>query len=126
MEEMRVGRAARPANRCGRHGMYMYAMRYRPEQCGGNSVERFLDAVRAEGAPLYRLYVATISNQPAFRKIAERRAEYLRVLPTPVANDATLNTVYIPHHVFLGSAADMRDIAAAVRKVEAALGGTRP
>jgi len=104
-----------------RHGMYMYAMRYRAGACGGTSVERFLEAVRAEGAPVYRLYAATLSNQPAFRKIAERRPDYLRVLPTPVADEATVDTVYIPHHIFLGSAADMRDIAAAVRKVEAGL-----
>lgn len=104
-----------------RHGMYMYAMRYRPELCGDTPVTAFLQAVQAEGAPVHRLYTATISGQPAFQKLLERRPEYIRVLPTPVADEAAVNTAYISHSVFLGTAADMKDIAAAIRKVEAHL-----
>jgi dTDP-4-amino-4,6-dideoxygalactose transaminase len=104
-----------------RHGMYMYAMRYRPELCGNATITQFLEAVQAEGAPIHRLYVATISGQPAFQKLLQQRPEYIRVLPTPVADEAIANIVYISHSIFLGAAADMKDIAAAVRKVEAQL-----
>ena len=102
-----------------RHGMYMYAMRYRPDLCGGAPVTAWLAAMSGEGAPVNRLYAATISGQPAFLKLAERRPDYIRALPTPVADEATENTIYIAHHVFLGTPADMSDIAAAAGKVEA-------
>ena len=101
-----------------RHGMYMYAMRYRPDRCGNATIAQFLEAVQAEGAPIHRLYTATISGQPAFLNLLERRPDFLRVLPTPVADEATVSTVYISNNIFLGAARDMKDIAAAIRKVE--------
>ncbi len=101
-----------------RHGMYMFVMRYHPEHCGGRALEEFLRAAGAEGAPLHRCYSSTMSDQLAMQKLIARRPEYIRVLPTPVADDAVNRIVYISANVFLGSEADMGDIAAAVRKVE--------
>lgn len=105
-----------------RHGMYMYAMRYRKENCGDLPISEYVHALQAEGLPLHQIYVATISNQPAMRKLAQRRSEYIRVLPTPVADAAVTDTVYLPHGVFLGAAQDMDDIATAIKKVEAHYG----
>jgi|ERR1035437_839788 dTDP-4-amino-4,6-dideoxygalactose transaminase len=101
-----------------RHGMYMFVMRYFPEHCGGLALEEFLLATRAEGAPLHRCYSSTMSDQLAMQKLLARRPDYIRVLPTPVADQAATEIVYISSGVFLGSEADMGDIAAAVRKVE--------
>ena len=101
-----------------RHGMYMFVMRYLPAHCGGISVEEFLRATGAEGAPLHRCYSSTMSAQPVMRNLLARRPEYVRVLPTPVADRAVNEIVYISSSVFLGDDADMEDIAAAVRKVE--------
>jgi len=100
------------------HGMYMFAMRYRQEHCGGLSLEGFLDLVHAEGAPIYRAFAATMSDQPAIRHLMATRPEYFRKLPTPVADQAAKDTVYIPQNVFLGTAEDMEDIAGAIKKVE--------
>lgn len=100
------------------HGMYMFVLRYQGEHCGGASLERFLQAAGAEGAPLYRCYASTLSEQPALRRIRERQPEYVRVLPTPAADQAAHEILYISANVFLGTEADMEDIAAAVRKVE--------
>ena len=47
-----------------------------------------------------------------------KRSDYFRRLPTPVADRAAEETVYIAHNVFLGNVDDMEDIVAAVRKVE--------
>jgi len=102
-----------------RHGMYMFALRYHPEHCGGLPFEDFLVSLGAEGAPCYRAFSATISSQPAIARLMEKRPDYVRVLPTPVADEAGTNTAYIPHQVFLGPSRDMEDIAAAVRKVQA-------
>lgn len=100
-----------------RHGMYMFAMRYRSERVPGVSLNAFLDALRAEGVPAYRLYPNTIANQPVMRKLAVSRPDYIRVLPTPVADRAIDELVYLPHEIFLGVEADMQDIAAGIKKV---------
>ena len=102
------------------HGMYMFVVRYKPELCGNAPLTAFLDAVRAEGAPLHRCYVSTIAEQPAVRDLRQRRPQYVRVLPTPVADVAVTNILYIAASIFLGPAADMDDIAAAIAKVERA------
>lgn len=101
-----------------RHGMYMFVMRYRAEKCGGLSVEEFLRATEAEGAPIHRCYSCTISDQPAMKTLRTRRPEYIRVLETPVADQAAKEILFISASVFLGSTTDMEDIAAAVLKVE--------
>jgi hypothetical protein len=49
----------------------------------------------------------------------------VRSLPTPVADQAATDTVFIPQQVFLGVAADMDDIAAAILKVQRHYAGPR-
>jgi dTDP-4-amino-4,6-dideoxygalactose transaminase len=100
------------------HGMYMFAMRYKRECCGGLAIENFLELILAEGAPVYRSFGATMSAQPVMQNLIKKRPEYLRSLPTPVADRAAREVVYIPQNVFLGKRRDMEDIVAAVRKVE--------
>jgi dTDP-4-amino-4,6-dideoxygalactose transaminase len=100
------------------HGMHMFVMRYRQEHCGRLSLDDFLELVQAEGMPIYRSFTTTISNQPAMQGLLKRHKEYFRFLPTPVADQAVREVVYIPQNVFLGVAADMEEIAAAILKVE--------
>lgn len=103
------------------HGMYMFVMRYRPEGCGGAPIEDFVRMLQAEGAPVHRGYAATIAEQPVMQDLQWRRPEYVRVLPTPVADQATREILYIAGSVLLGDDRDMDDIAAAIAKVERAL-----
>jgi dTDP-4-amino-4,6-dideoxygalactose transaminase len=100
------------------HGMYMFAMRYKPDHCGKVSLDDFIELVRAEGAPIYRAFATTMSDQLAMQNLMRKRSEYFRRLATPIADRAANETVYIAQNVFLGSADDMEDIAAAVKKVE--------
>lgn len=100
-----------------KHGVHMFVMRYKRERCDGLPIENFLNACGAEGVPVYRGYESTIAGQPAIQKLMIRRAEYFRLMPTPVAEEATKELIYIPQNVFLGSERDMSDIAAAIRKV---------
>ena len=101
-----------------RHGVHMFVMRYDTEECGGLSIEDFINAVQAEGLPMNRGYTATMAQQPALQLIAEKHPSYLRVLPTPVADAAVKNMLFLPHEIFLGSASDMSEVAAAFRKVQ--------
>jgi len=100
------------------HGMHMFAMRYRQERCGGLSLGNFLALVRAEGAPVHRAFTASMSDQPAMQNLMKRRPEYFRRLPTPVADQSAQETVVIRQNVFLGTAGDMEEIIAAIKKVE--------
>lgn len=100
-----------------RHGMYMFVMRYRAEHCNGLPLEDFICAVNSEGVPLTRCYSSTLSNQVVMQNLLARRPDYLRVLPTPVADRAAEEIVYLPAHLFLGGDAEVDDIAAAIRKV---------
>lgn len=102
-----------------RHGVYMFVLRYKPENCAGLVIEDFMTAVGYEGIPIYRAYTETLSQQPALQTIAEKHPEYLRVLPTPVSDQAVKEIMYLPHSIFLGPEEDMIEIAAAFRKVQA-------
>ncbi len=101
-----------------KHGMYMFVLRYQAEHCGGISLEEFMRAAGAEGAPLNRCYAHTIADQPAMKNLLQKHPDYIRVLPTPVSDKAAQEIIYIAANVFLGTESDMQDIAAAVRKLE--------
>jgi len=100
------------------HGMYMFAMRYNQKHCGRLPIDDFLELIQAEGAPVYRSFATTMSDQPVMQNLIKKRPEYFRRLSTPVADEAAREIVYIPQNVFLGTREDMEDIVAAVRKVE--------
>ena len=102
-----------------RHGVHMFVLRYDADECGGLDIDSFIGALKAEGLPINRGYTATMAQQPALQLIAEKHPAYLRVLPTPVADAAVKNMVFLPHEIFLGTASDMREVAAAFMKVQA-------
>jgi dTDP-4-amino-4,6-dideoxygalactose transaminase/predicted dehydrogenase len=101
-----------------RHGVHMFVLRYESEECGGLDIGDFIRAVQAEGIPLNRGYEATMAQQPALQLIGERHPSYLRVLPTPVSDAAVKNMLFLAHDLFLGSASDMEEVAAAFLKVQ--------
>jgi dTDP-4-amino-4,6-dideoxygalactose transaminase len=101
-----------------KHGVHMFVMRYKLENCGGLLLEDFLRLCSAEGAPIHRGYKCTIARQFAIEQLIEKRPEYFRLMPTPIADEATRELIYIPQNVFLGTKDDMSDIAAAIRKVQ--------
>ncbi|HKR61716.1 MAG TPA: DegT/DnrJ/EryC1/StrS family aminotransferase [Pyrinomonadaceae bacterium] len=101
-----------------RHGVHMFVLRYDSEACGGLSIEDFLRALQAEGIPVSRGYTATMAQQPALQRVADKHPEYFRLLPTPVSDEATKNMMFLPHNLFLGSEADMKELAGAFEKVQ--------
>lgn len=109
-----------------RHGMYMFVLRYRPQECGGLPIDEFVRAVQAEGVPLQRCYERTMSSQPAMQKLLVGRPDYARTTPTPVADRAVGEIVYLASNLFLGSHADINDIADAFGKVAGRYGRQPP
>jgi hypothetical protein len=59
-----------------------------------------------------------MSNQPMLLALAQKRPEYVRVESTPVADAAVKDLLYFPQEIFLGTKADMEEIAGGLRKVE--------
>lgn len=84
------------------HAVHMFVMFYRPDYCGGLLLPDFLKVVQAERLPIYRAYASTMANQPAMQKLMAKRPDYLRLMPTPVAEHATQGIICIPQTVFLG------------------------
>ena len=102
-----------------RHGVHMFVLRYDSEECGGLSIQDFMSTLQAEGLPINRGYTATMAQQPALQLIAEKHPKYLRVMPTPVADAAVGNMLFLAHDLFLGTDTDMQEVAAAFKKVQA-------
>jgi dTDP-4-amino-4,6-dideoxygalactose transaminase len=100
-----------------KHGMNMFVMRYKREHCGGLAIDEFVRLCNAEGAPIHRGYQTTIADQPAIQKLLGKREGYFRLMPTPVAESAVKEMLYVPQNIFLGRQSDMGDVAAAIRKV---------
>src|SRR5215213_1160350 len=101
-----------------RHGIHMFVLRYQAEECDGLAIKDFLSALQAEGLPINRGYEATMAQQSALQLIGEKHPSYLRLMPTPVADAAVDNMLFLPHDIFLGTDADMREVAAAFVKVQ--------
>ncbi|HEV2715027.1 MAG TPA: Gfo/Idh/MocA family oxidoreductase, partial [Terriglobales bacterium] len=89
-----------------------------PDQCAGVNIDDYVAALGAEGVDSARVYPQTISQQPAFQKLIKQRPEYIRVLATPLSDRAVSEIFYIDQNLFLGSEADMEEIAAAFRKLQ--------
>ncbi len=100
-----------------RHGAHMFTFRYLPMHCGGVALDEWLELMGKEGAPVWRGYSCTMSDQPALKSVATRHPDYLRKLHTPVADQAVQEVAYIPQNVFLGTESDMHELAAIFRKV---------
>jgi dTDP-4-amino-4,6-dideoxygalactose transaminase len=105
------------------HGVHMFVMRYKSERCGGLSIENFLRAASAEGLPIHRGYDCTLSQQPALQKLISARPDYFRVQPTPIADVVVKELIYVPQEIFLGTEADMKEIAAGTLKIESHYAG---
>lgn len=101
-----------------RHGIHMFVLKYDAEQCDGLAIKDFIHTLQAEGLPVSRGYEATMAQQPALQLIAEKHPSYLRLMPTPVADAAVGNMLFLPHDIFLGTDTDMREVAAAFVKVQ--------
>ncbi len=108
-----------------RQAIYQYVFEYRQ---GDSSVSRdmFVAALEAEGIPCDGRFYEPLNRSDLFRPdartypqlVANGTALDFRGFHCPVAERAAYReSVWIPHFVFLGTAQDMRDIAAAVEKV---------
>ena len=97
------------------HSYYKYICRLGPQ--AGTAIERFVDALRAEGIPVSRRYPTPLPQQPVFRDAGYGKQ------PCPVAErlSGELFTLLVHPTVTLD---DLGDVATAIRKVSAPAGAS--
>lgn len=105
---------------CGRHAYHLYISQYDPAAFGGKSRDLFLAALRAEGVPCSAGYTVLLSDQEAFRMVADQYPDRLRTEPCPQTLATIAGAVWFTQNMLLGSRRDMDDIAAAVAKIQQA------
>jgi perosamine synthetase len=119
--------AAYPGNT--RRNYYYYAVRYEAEKFGGLPIDRFVQAMRAEGIPVSGSprrdvlpdspSLETLLNSRAFRKVCseEQIARCLASRECPETRRLAPESLVVSQNVLLGSREDMDLILEAVRKV---------
>ena len=107
---------------------YQYVFKYSPEHFGGIPRAAFLGALQMEGIPCDGLFYEPVYKSALFPvdprdwpALSWGRAEPLdmkNLYHCPVSERAAYEeSVWLPHHIFLGSRQDADDIADAVLKV---------
>ncbi len=107
---------------------YQYVFKYLADDLGGIPRAAFLGALSMEGIPcdglfyepVYKstLFPVRANEYPALSWRRKRPLDLRKLYRCPVAERAAYEeSVWLPHHIFLGSRRDVDDIAAAVIKV---------
>jgi dTDP-4-amino-4,6-dideoxygalactose transaminase len=108
------------------HPHYLVTLRYISSEMEGVSRATALEALQAEGIPavatyphpLYRNPLFTTDQLPPCRCGNWKAPQDYRSLNLAEAEQACQDGIWLEHSLFLGSAKDMDDIAAAFRKVQ--------
>jgi dTDP-4-amino-4,6-dideoxygalactose transaminase len=112
---------------CTRHNHHTYVFRFEKDHFAGMSKPVFLKALDAEGIPGRAGYtplntvpfIRKVLEGPAFGKLfsKERLAQWNERNQCPGNEQLCRESVVFSHQCFLGSRADMEQIAAGVRKI---------
>jgi len=112
--------------RCTRNAQYAYIFHVNKREFAGLSTERFIEAINAEGIPtrpsyppLHEMHLFR-NDQYRKRLIAKQAKEKHAFLKQefPETEKAAWETVWITQPALLGDEEDMREIAAAVGKIQ--------
>jgi dTDP-4-amino-4,6-dideoxygalactose transaminase len=105
-----------------RHAWHIFIFRYRSEEFGGMSRDKFIEAMQAEGIPCAPGYVP-LNQSPALLDGLKRLQKFLEDVPPPrpcpVAEQlCTQQAVWLTQNIFLGGEQDMDDIEEAIAKIQ--------
>ncbi|MBX7166587.1 MAG: DegT/DnrJ/EryC1/StrS family aminotransferase [Pirellulales bacterium] len=113
--------------RCTRNGHYAYIFRYHADAFGGAPTEKFIAAMKAEGIPNQAAYppvhdLALFQNGSYRHRLCGDQARqdhaFLRAA-YPNTKSAAWESYWLPQYALLGDEQDMREVAAAIRKIQA-------
>jgi len=102
-----------------RHQPWPYLFKYDSKCFENIPVERFMEALKAEGIPC-----STIDHPPLSMTLTARgsRSRIIRKPKYPVAESAIREAVTLPQSIFLGTKEDMDDVVEAIVKIKTHLG----
>ncbi len=100
---------------------YQYVFKYNAEAFGGLHRDAFVVALNAEGVPCDGQFYESLDVSPLFKMNAKRYPAWAasrRTYDCPHAKRAAYEeAVWIPHHIFLGSRDDTKQVLEAIHKV---------
>lgn len=112
-------------SRITKRGYYFFVIRYHPEEFDGLPKDRFLQALNAEGVPIWKGYGMPLYRQPAFRKeklkgiIPESSlAQNYGDLFLPGAERFTAEEMTLPHQVLLAGKEGLDMIVRSIDKIK--------
>ena len=100
-----------------KHGYHLYCLKYHPEGFSGKTRQEFVNALSAEGIPCSIGYRSPLSEEPGMAHVAKKHPHLIRSLPSPNAASVCEQSVWLFQNLFLGSEADMDQIAEAIAKI---------
>ena len=109
------------------HTYHLYILRYDPAEFNGLPKKEFSEMLAAEGVPSFMGYPKPLYEQPLFRNknfMCYAIPEYVDYsnVHCPVAEKACYHeAVWILQHAMLGSREDMKEFAAAIKKIQVAV-----
>src|SRR5262249_55089124 len=105
-----------------RQASYHYVFKFHPEEFGGVHRDAFVAALKAEGVPVDGRFYEAVYRSSLFEFAAERYpawAQSRREFDCPVAERAGYEeSVWLPHHIFLGGERDIDDVLTAIQKIK--------
>lgn len=118
--------------RCTRNGHYAYIFRLDNEAFAGLSIDKFIEAMNAEGIPNQAAYPAIhaldMFQNEAYRSrlCGDQATEEHAFLKADFPNaQAAASSYWVPQYALLGDEQDMQEIAAAIRKIQASAGDVK-
>lgn len=116
--------------RCTRNGHYAYIFHYDKNEFAGGSTERFIEAMKAEGVGHQAAYppvheLAMFQNGAYRQRLCDEQATEQHALlkaDFPETTKAAWECYWIPQTNLLGDAADMEEIVAVIKKIQASAG----
>ncbi|MEM7539869.1 MAG: DegT/DnrJ/EryC1/StrS family aminotransferase [Chloroflexota bacterium] len=93
------------------HAHHLFMFRYNADGFNGMSRNQFVKALTGEGVPASTGYAIPLYKQP------QLSAEYSRIEPCPVSEQACDEVVWLTQNMLLGDASDIDDIAQAIVKI---------
>ena len=103
-----------------KHGYHLYCLKYDPKGFSGKSRQEFVNALSAEGIPCSIGYRSPLSQEPGMAHVGEKYPHLIRSLPCPNAASVCEQSIWLFQNLFLGSEADMDQIAEAIAKIHKA------
>jgi dTDP-4-amino-4,6-dideoxygalactose transaminase len=114
------------------HAWHLYMATYDPQAFGEKTCAEFIAMLNAEGIPCSPGYVP-LNRTPAIRRALAEQEGRLRPWDTtevnlpelpacPIAEDLCKHTIWFKQSMLLGDHEDMDDIAAAMTKIQSAVG----